>query len=293
MPELLSLFFNENTNIYLQDLGSPFIDILFKAITATGSVPVLFILGVLIFWCYNKKTGIILMYVVLFSTFTAILAKNVFGMPRPPEYLHKIQVTEFGFPSGHALVSSGFWGYLGLLVKKRWFVFLAVLVILSVSFSRVYLGVHYTGDVAGGILFGLFLAFMAFMSGPGLNDKLYLMDTRSKFFLALAIPAIVIVIATMQNGLFREQVELGLVMASTGIGYLLEQEHIDLEDATNDSQRVKRAFTGIILLLIVYSISVMFCSIHPVFTSLKYPAMGFTSTFVVPLVFTRIEREPV
>ncbi|MFA4935903.1 MAG: hypothetical protein WC568_08715, partial [Candidatus Methanoperedens sp.] len=122
MLKPIQFLFSEDIIRYFQSLGNPSADNLFIAITTIGSQPAYFLLASLIFWCFSKKTGIRTMYVILFSAFAAILAKNLFGMSRPPEYLHKIEENGFGFPSGHAQVSSGFWGYIGARTKNTWLI---------------------------------------------------------------------------------------------------------------------------------------------------------------------------
>ncbi len=286
IPEPVQFLFSENINIYIQSFGSPFFDILFKALTNAGAEPSYIFLASLIFWCHNKKTGILAMYVILFSALTAIFTKNLLGMPRPPEYLQKIPENGFGFPSAHATVSSGFWGYLGGRIRKRWFIIVGATAIVAVSFSRIYLGVHYAGDVIGGIFFGLMVVLIFFKAEPAILAGLQKLSIVSKYFVAVVIPVIFMLTAAMQRSLVIEQMEIGIVMLSIGIGYLLEEEHICFEDARNNKQRFRRAFAGVFLLAIVYLIS------HFVFSDFiffKYPALGLTSTFLVPWVISRIE----
>ncbi len=171
MLEPAGFLFSENIITSLQGFGSPFLDKIFKAITTAGSEPACIFLALLIFWCFSKKTGIRAMYVILFSAFAAILLKNLFNMPRPPEYLHKIEENGFGFPSGHAQVSSGFWGYMGCRFQNMWVIFTGTVAVLSISLSRVYLGVHYAGDVIGGIIFGLIVALISFKVEPAVINK--------------------------------------------------------------------------------------------------------------------------
>jgi membrane-associated phospholipid phosphatase len=289
MLEPPRFFFSENIIIYFQGFGSPFLDTIFKAITTAGSEPAYIFLALLIFWCFSKKTGIRAMYVILFSAFTAILLKNIFDMPRPPGYLHKIEENGFGFPSGHAQVSSGFWGYLGCKIQNRWIIFAGVVAILSISLSRVYLGIHYAGDVIGGIIFGLIIALIAFKAEPGIINKFEKLDSSSKYFIAIALPLILVAIGYMQRMLLPGQMETGLVMGSIGIGYLLEEEYVKLQDAENSMQRIGRAVMGIVVVGIIYLILSELLLIDQNFIFFKYSALGIASTFLAPWIFKKIE----
>lgn len=283
--EPFQLLFSENVNIYLQSLGNPFSDNLFKAITTIGSEPSYIFIASLIYWCFSKKTGIRAMYVILFSAFTAILAKNLFGMPRPPEMIHKIQENEYGFPSGHAQISSGFWGYIGARTKNTWLIVAGAIAIFLISLSRIYLGVHYIGDVMGGIIFGLLIALISFKAESGIINKIEKLSRSSKYLVAVILPVLLVIIATMQESLLKEQVEIGLVMGGIGVGFLLENELVRFEEAKNNKQRMKRAAIGVAVLGIIYLISSLLFLVNPNFVFFKYAALGFASTYIVPWVF--------
>lgn len=67
----------------------------------------------------------------------------------------------YSFPSGHAMVSLAFYGFLAYLLlcfgrKKtdRWKAITLYILIFLIGFSRIYLNVHYTSDVLAGFLFG-------------------------------------------------------------------------------------------------------------------------------------------
>lgn len=210
-------------------------------------------------------------------------------MPRPPGYLHKIEENGFGFPSGHAQVSSGFWGYLGCKIQNKWIVFAGAVAILSISLSRVYLGVHYAGDVIGGIIFGLMVALISFKAEPRIINKLGKLNRSSKYFAAVALPMILVAIGYIQHGLLTEQLEIGLVMGSIGVGYLLEEEYVKLQDAENNMQRIRRAIVGIVIVGVIYLISGKLLLIDQNFIFFKYPALGISSTFLAPWIFKKIE----
>jgi hypothetical protein len=62
--------------------------------------------------------------------------------------------TSFGLPSGHAQNAVAIWGGLALWLKNRWGWVISGVIILLISLSRLYLGVHFPTDVLGGWILG-------------------------------------------------------------------------------------------------------------------------------------------
>src|SRR5574340_848156 len=96
------------------------------------------------------------------SLFGALL-KLVFARVRPALEFARIPLpSDYSFPSGHALSSVLFFGSVAFLIlihEKRLGravagVALCLIAALAIAFSRVYLGVHYLGDVVGAWLLG-------------------------------------------------------------------------------------------------------------------------------------------
>ncbi len=91
------------------------------------------------------------------------LLKELFERPRPA-FAQPIAIARgFGFPSGHTMGSTLFYGFLAVALVRatgvwRWRVLIliaAAFIILLMAFSRVYLGVHYLSDVMGGMAAGI------------------------------------------------------------------------------------------------------------------------------------------
>ncbi|MBD0379467.1 phosphatase PAP2 family protein [Paenibacillus sedimenti] len=91
------------------------------------------------------------------------LLKGIFERARPVGQ-RLIEEDGFSFPSGHAMVSSLFYGLIGYLLwinlrrtwKGAWLIpVITVLVIICIGLSRVYLGVHYPSDVLAGFAAGV------------------------------------------------------------------------------------------------------------------------------------------
>lgn len=110
----------------------------------------------------GKSDAIAAGAIALSSLGSMSLLKNMVGRHRPPAPLVD-GITNFSFPSGHAFMSVVFYGLLvwwavrfarNRVVKISTVIFLSLLILL-ISFSRIYLRVHYTTDVVAGLCAGI------------------------------------------------------------------------------------------------------------------------------------------
>jgi undecaprenyl-diphosphatase len=137
-----------------------------KAITFFGNhkflIPANFTLIAVLLLLKKRKEALTVFIVAISSLLLKLGLKELFHRPRPANPMVE-GITNFSFPSGHALMSIAFYGLLIWLLQQyvhnkairySLTVFL-VSFILLIGFSRIYLRVHYATDVLAGYCFGM------------------------------------------------------------------------------------------------------------------------------------------
>lgn len=98
---------------------------------------------------------------LIFGTIMNNIIKIIIKRPRPID-INLITERGFSFPSGHAMLSIMFYGYLAYLITKKVdkkyhlpIYITTSIIILLIGISRIYLGVHFASDIIGGYLCGI------------------------------------------------------------------------------------------------------------------------------------------
>ena len=109
------------------------------------------------------------------------IIKPLVGRLRPshdPEMMHLIDTFNgyrsgsFSFTSSHACNSFGIFMFLSLLIKNRTPSLSLPLLAAFNSFSRIYLGVHYPGDILCGAIVGTVLGLMVYSLYAFINKRI-------------------------------------------------------------------------------------------------------------------------
>ncbi|MDR2010460.1 MAG: phosphatase PAP2 family protein [Bacteroidales bacterium] len=161
--------------MFLNGLHADWLDPIMKQITSFWFwYPIAALFLVLTIVYYKKNFWIPLVFTILCFTFTDqgsnITKKNV-KRYRPT---HNIEIGEsvhvvddyrggqYGFFSGHAANGFGLAFITLLFIRKRYYTWIVLIWAVLVSYSRIYMGVHYPSDILVGAIFGTAMAFLIY-----------------------------------------------------------------------------------------------------------------------------------
>jgi len=129
--------------------------------------------------------SIIFLALLIFLTdkISVLAFKDVFQRLRPchnPDLQNLIHTVDqhcggkFGFVSSHATNVFGTAMFTLLFFQKKWFTFVILIWATLVSYSRIYLGVHFFGDVFCGAILGMIIGFLTFFIYKRLYSHIFL-----------------------------------------------------------------------------------------------------------------------
>jgi len=177
--------------LFLNELHTPCCDVLMWHVSGKKTwIP----LYAVVLFLYFRKYKIRGFYPLLFTVLVIALCdqisvhafKEVFERLRPS---HQAQLTDFvhvvnnyrggsfGFVSSHAANSFGFAIFSAFMLNNGYYTWGIIFWAILVSYSRIYLGVHFPGDILGGMLLGSLSAYFVYFIFQKLNSKFKLIST--------------------------------------------------------------------------------------------------------------------
>jgi len=187
--------FQTEVIIFIQSFATDFLTFFFKFWTEIGYIQWIIPITLIFLFGISFRTGYILMQAVLLGGLLVFFLKEIVALPRPDavdlnikllgrdlpnpthfagmgaksffaalpgEVVQAIRARpfgEWGFPSGHTSNAMTLGGLVFMIHKKTWLRMMAVIPIIFVPFSRLYLGRHFLADILGGYIIGFFMVF--------------------------------------------------------------------------------------------------------------------------------------
>ncbi|MEE0434181.1 MAG: phosphatase PAP2 family protein [Peptococcaceae bacterium] len=152
---------------FIQDhLRTPLGDGLMPVLTALGNAGVIWIvlgLVLLLRKRWRRAGFLVLLALGVEALFCNVLLKPLIARPRPFQIYDVVQLLiaqplDYSFPSGHTGAAFAVVAALYFAKVRHWYV--ALIPALVIAFSRLYLYVHFPTDVLGGIVIGVFSAWL-------------------------------------------------------------------------------------------------------------------------------------
>lgn len=149
----------------IQSLKNEYLTVFYKMITIIADTYQSAIITILIVASlYIKKHYREALFLAITMSACGIampLLKNIFSRERP-DFYRLIEISGYSFPSGHTTSATTMYLTLAIVVLSimnklnKYFIFsIAVIGIVIIGSSRIYLGVHYPTDVMAGICLGI------------------------------------------------------------------------------------------------------------------------------------------
>ncbi len=282
--------------VSIQTIHNPALDGLFNAITFLGEVEFFLLIFPFVIWVVNKSAGLHLAYLVLISITFNTWAKLLINHPRPFEWpsaatspVLKLnqKASGPGIPSGHTQTSLVLWFYLAHQLRQGWFWVIAAILFVLVSFSRVYLGVHFPTDLLGGAILGLIILLLFVKFEPQITALLLNRSLRLQIGLAIVVPLLIIFIHPHPDTMATVS-----TMGGFSLGIIFERQQVNFQATGPIGQRLLRFVVGLVLLAIIFvGLDLIIPApenvLHFPMTIVRYAVSGFWTSGGAPWLFKR------
>ena len=154
---------DQNIHSYILNIRNDNLTSILITITNISSAYALIVLSILLLLIMKKKKLPLLISLNLIISFISNqITKQIITRPRPIG-INLIEETGYSYPSGHAMISMAYFGFIAYLIYKyvknklikTILISSIFILIILIGFSRIYLGVHYLSDIIGGFLLSI------------------------------------------------------------------------------------------------------------------------------------------
>ena len=152
---------------WFESVRTPVLDTLMSLVTHLGEETFFMVAALFVFWCVDKRRGYYLLSVGFVGVLVNQWLKIVCRVPRPwvkdPDFTivesARAEAAGYSFPSGHTQTAAGFFGGIARFTNQLWLRIACIAILILVSVSRMYLGVHTPADVGVSLVVAAVLVF--------------------------------------------------------------------------------------------------------------------------------------
>lgn len=271
---------------FFEGIRSPILTAIFGVFSMLGEAVVISAVVILVFWLVPRRGGEQALVSVITSFCVNSFMKYTVARPRPyiSGTVTKLDpplgaaLDEYAsFPSGHAQMTTSFFGAVASRSKRVWGWVLCALTVLLIAVSRMYFGVHYPSDVLTGFLCGASVALLWAL--------VYRFAYRARYFFLLGFAAVSL-LPLLFSPAYDYVQAAGLLTG--GVVSLVLLQFVSGYEKADFPRRLWRIPVGMALLAVAYMVSVFFPQGNA-FTLLKWFLLAFAGIFCTQMVFEKLQ----
>lgn len=279
-----------------------FLTFFFKYISELGAGEAAIAILVIIYYGYNKNMGKKLAYIGINSMLFNSVIKTCFVAKRPFEYedkeylrvltLEQDKAIGTSFPSGHSQNAGSLFGSIFKMFNNKIIRIISVALIILIPMSRLYLGVHFPGDVVVGLILGLGFAVIGSYVFDYFTRKNYSLYYLYIISLVIFLPVLVIFLLDEANdSIFKSYgLFLGFVFGS-----LLEEKKVNFTNDVPLLNKILRIAIGACCMLgIMVGLKAVFKMINfipgNILDLIRYAFITLFGVGLFPWIFKKFEN---
>jgi len=267
----------------------------FKFITAIGGELVYIGIILIGYWTIKKREAILAAVILTAAILSNYWLKYMIANPRPDSslWLEGVDTTNYSTPSGHAQYSATFYGWFALKIRTGWMYALSLILTLLIGVSRVYLGVHYLGDVLLGWAIGLVMVFLLYRFQEQISALIARTGIETASALFLVVGLVMMAVSTLLPPPPGTNFgDVGGFTMGLAVAIPLERRYVSFTVEAPDGKRWKLALRVVIGMLLIMTLLI---GLEPLLPSsdlwlraVRYFLVTLTGIFVWPLIFKRV-----
>ena len=289
----------------------------FLAISNLGREEFYLTVLLLIYWCINKGAGRLLGYMLFTAMAVNTTLKHAFRGPRPFWIDPQVGIEEtggYGVPSGHTQYATTLYLLIAIIVSGFWVWLAAIIMVLLMALSRIYLGAHFIHDVVGGFLVGLVLVVLALIWERRLSTRFNKRILGQRLLAATLVVIIFAAVYLLMLFLIGQpdmsvswaahipeaesasNVEMATAIGALlgfSIGILLESSRVRFRADGPLAKRVARYLLGIIITVIIWRGLGLIFPRDPLYIAIplsifRYFLVAIWAAYYAPWLFVRL-----
>jgi hypothetical protein len=271
----------------------------FRGVTLLGSEYLYVVLIAIWFWAVDKRGAILTVFVLIASVVSNYWLKIIFKNPRPPvtNWLSGVHASNYSLPSAHAQNSMVIWGWMGLKSRTWWMGVLSIVLIGLIGLSRVYIGVHWLGDVVSGWAVGLLLLIVLWKLEEPTHSFLSKYNPNLQYLGLVIFGLGAMILTEFLSPVTAEGLEAnfgpnGGLIIGLGIGLALEKRYVNFEITPKHGEKWRVALRVILGLIIIFAIA---ASLSPILQeevywmgAIQYALITISVIFIWPFLFKKL-----